>query len=56
MIVKCIDCQNDCKIDYSGKITVKGEDYFKATCNNCGKIQWVKDDTINEISVKINLT
>lgn len=50
-----IDCQNDCEIDYSQKTILKGEDYFKATCNNYDKIQWVKDDVINELSVKINL-
>ena len=55
MIIKCVDCKNDCKIDYSQKITLKGENYYLAICKACGKRHFIKEDSIDSITVNIKV-
>lgn len=53
--MKCIDCKNDCIIDYNKKINLKGENYYLAICQSCGKRHFVKDESIQEITWKFEV-
>lgn len=53
--MKCIDCNNDCKIDYNKKITLKGENYYLAVCKACGKRHFIKEHNIESITINISV-
>ena len=53
--MKCIDCNNDCKIDYNKKITLDGEIYHLAVCKVCGKRHYLKFTSVESIDVKFEI-
>lgn len=53
--MKCIDCNNDLIIDYNKMITLKGENYFLGVCSKCGKRHFIKEDSIDSITVNIKV-
>lgn len=53
--MNCIDCKNDCNIDYNRKIILKGETYYLAVCKACGKRHFIKEDSIDSITMNIKV-